>query len=231
MKALKITILFIIVLSGCSEKYLASREEEFLGGEGLISWKEMHVKAMKQDRESISLNVQIEEYIEVKDSFDVEEVYESDNGSVRGPNTKGYPDIGTGCAIGCVFLYFFFGDMAHEYSRTAEDNKYMLLLGMSGLLFIGKGLAEHVFDFPSIVNYVRVQMDTVCVDKRSLLGEEIRVLVENVNFEKAYYTDKNGNIELGFDEIIPEPMEADSELDIIINYEEMADTVDIKLRQ
>jgi len=55
-------------------------------------------------------------------------------------------------------------------------------------------------------------------------------MLKNTSSEKAYYTDKNGNIKLKFDDIIPEPAEADSVLNLIIQYEELIDTVNVEVK-
>ena len=54
-------------------------------------------------------------------------------------------------------------------------------------------------------------------------------MVENSDFKKTYWTDKNGNIELKFNEIIPESTVDDSMFNLIIQYEELFDTVNVNI--
>jgi len=75
-----------------------------------------------------------------------------------------------------------------------------------------------------------VRLDTLCVDRVLLSDEKVKIMLENTNFEKLYHTDEDGNVELKISEIIPEPTESDSILNIIIRYEEMVDSVEVKLR-
>jgi len=116
MKALKIMILFIIVLSGCSKKYLDSREEEFLGREVLKSWKDLRTEIIAQSDESFSLNFQINDLIEVRDSLKLKEVYmrgyERGDGRIEQNFFLGFFEVIGGCAIvgscclaGCAASY------------------------------------------------------------------------------------------------------------------------------
>jgi hypothetical protein len=62
-----------------------------------------------------------------------------------------------------------------------------------------------------------------------LIKQKIKVMVENSDFKKTYWTDKNGNIELKFNEIIPESTVDDSMFNLIIQYEELFDTVNVNI--
>lgn len=73
-----------------------------------------------------------------------------------------------------------------------------------------------------------MKMDTVRVDSMLLPRQKIKVSVEEADFEEIYWTDEEGNIELRFEEIIPEPADAYSVLRLIIRYEEMVDTVKVR---
>jgi hypothetical protein len=57
---------------------------------------------------------------------------------------------------------------------------------------------------------------------------KVKIMLENTNSEKTYYTDENGNLELKFDEIIPESTEVDSTFSLIIEYGDLIDTVKVK---
>jgi len=61
-----------------------------------------------------------------------------------------------------------------------------------------------------------------------LSKQKIKISVERLDFAKMYYTDEDGNIELKFDEILPEPTDADSVLSIIMRYYELVDTVRVR---
>jgi hypothetical protein len=65
-------------------------------------------------------------------------------------------------------------------------------------------------------------------NRTPLRDYEVRIILKNTNSEKIYNTDRKGNLDFKINEIIPEPAEADSVLELIIRYYELVDTVKVR---
>jgi hypothetical protein len=73
-----------------------------------------------------------------------------------------------------------------------------------------------------------VKTNRLCVDSAVVSIDKVKILVENTDFGKIYWTDESGNIELKFNEIVPEPTEADSVFNIIIQYGDLFGAVKVR---
>ncbi len=228
MKALKIMILFIVVLSGCSKKYLASTEEELIDHRVFSSWKELDGKVVGLSDKGFSLGLQVKDFAIIRDHLKLKEVYVRSSGEGGSFMAQLGAVVGF---VGCIWGY--------NYAKSAncwygEDDKVMegcMVSCASFFTFFGfmkRGASRDFESVKIIPDYIKI--DTICVDSVSLSEEEVKIMVKNTNFEKLYYTSKEGNIDLIFDEIIPEPTEADSILNLIIRYYELVDTVDVNIR-
>jgi hypothetical protein len=230
----KLIIIFslFILISGCSKKYLDSREEEFLGQEILSTWKDLDVEIVGQDYEKLSLNIQAKDFIEIKDSLSVKEIYkygfEQEDGSVRG-NSNFSISLGlltgcSGCMIGgCEWFEEVAMDMKDGFEASGAIGT--IFCWYSSLFFTLDGLRQKR-EFTK-TNPAYIQVDTVCVDSFSVSEEEIKIMVNNTGFESIYFTNNKGDINLKFGEIIPKLIETDSILNIIIYYKEMVDSVEV----
>ena len=95
MKAMRILVLFVIVLSGCSNKYVAAREEGLIERE----WSVLDTEIRGQYNVGLVLNLHVKEFVEVRDSVKLRKLYES-----RRKRIGRYKILG-GCAIaGCATL-------------------------------------------------------------------------------------------------------------------------------
>lgn len=237
MKALKIIILFVIVLSGCSSKHILRTEREPLEREILESWDELKGKIFKRDSLGFSLSFQVKNFDVVKKRLRVKEFYEYGSGDPEEKSIQALSGLVLGCS-GCVLGYKCGESMDEEYASMTKSLLFPTFSGkgciaacifaLPGFVMMGDGMNKGREYTKVIPDFVKI--DTVCVDSLFLVKQKVKFLAEKVDFEKAYYTDEDGNIELSFDEIIPEPTEADSILNIIIQYEEMVDTLDVRLR-
>lgn len=229
MKALKIMVLFIIVLlSGCAQDHLIRRQEEVVSRKSSPLRSELDVKVISQEREDFSLVLQIRNIAVVRDSLKLDELY------VHGSEGNGNIMALLGAAVG--FGGCFGGC---SYARSAdclagEDEKVIdgCMISFASALFGAAMISEassQGSEFTKIMPGF-IKKDTICVDSLFLLKQKMKISVENLDFEKVYYTDEYGNIDLKINEILPEPTESDSVLNLIIRYYEMVDTVDIKFR-
>ena len=234
MKDLKIIILFIVILSGCSRKYIKTGEEEPTDFGILSSGKNLAVSIVKQSEVNLSINLQVREcdFVIVKDSQNIDNpdlrVLETVSDKIR---ADGVSKVLWGCALaGCAGLasaVFVYG----EAVNPSGGGRYRLATcigvigGVGSLALSTNGIVQAAG--ASSIERESYKIDTVCFNSISMSGKKAEVKVENANLEKIYWTDEDGNIELKFNEIIPEPTEADSVLNIIIRYGEMADTVEV----
>jgi hypothetical protein len=230
---LRIVIIFLLVtlMSGCGQKYLDSREEELLDRKILNSWSNLDTKIVAQDYKGISLNVQVKDFIGVRDSLKLKEFYKHGFGRKDTGIKINYTKILIGCAIGgCAVLASSMS--AYSWMNDPSDDIYLKLAwcygvlgGITALYFILDGLVG--FSRPKSEPYY-IKKDGICIDSTVTSVDKVKVIVENKNFEKIYYTDEFGNINLKFNEIIPEPAEADSIINLIVRYEEMVDSLKVR---
>jgi hypothetical protein len=222
MKTLKILILFVI-LSGCSNKYLESSEEGPIGRE----WRVLDTDILGQYNVGLVLELNVKDFVEVRDSVKLAKLYES-----RKRRVGKYKILG-GCAIaGCTALGIGWATMSYAYNPYEEFETLVAWLGAVGgvgsLCFISSGLADFFKSDKAEPHYIKKNI--ICKNSTPLRNDEVKIMLRNTSSEKTYYIDKNGIIKLKFDEIIPEPTEADSALSVIIQYENLVDTLDIRLR-
>jgi len=220
MKDLKILILFMIVLSGCSKKYLADKEEE-LGGRRRSF---LDVAIVAQDKDNLSLSLKVKDFIVVGDSVKAKEFINREDGR------KTDILVASGMAIiysGLLGSYYYVRSQDYLTDEVFETGCFISSTScLTGLAMIVWGGNSRSSDIKSRRDYIK--KDTICVDSMIISNSEMEISVEKTNFKKIYWTDEDGNIELSFEEIIPEPAEADSVLNLIIKYEDMVDTVKVR---
>ncbi len=207
----KTIIISLFFLFGCSQKYV-NVEGKSLDEKVVASWKELDCKIIEQDEKGFALGVQIKSLAMVEDSVGLRGRSEGSEGVL--------PLLGSififGGGVGCIF------STVSQISAEEPTETGCLISGIALLTGFAMKLAAAVPSF--------VKKDTICTDNAILSEQKIKVAVENSDFEKSYYTDTNGNVKLKFDDIIFEPSKADSAFSLIIKYEEMIDTVGIRLR-
>ncbi len=227
MKALKAMILFVFILSGCSKKYV-DIEGKSLDEKIVASWEELECKIVEQNEEGFSLGLEVRDIIVVGDSVKAGELYkhkfidEGSDGLLWG-SIIGFSGLGG-------FYYLLSQDLTdpsnfEQQEKTCFISCTSCIAGLGVILAWGTNRREVIKGIPDLV-----RGDTVCVDGEPLSMQYVNVLIEESNFKKEYYTDKKGNVELKFNEIIPKTTEADSILNLIIRYYELVDTVDVRIR-
>ncbi len=220
---LKTVIVFLFFLFGCSHKYVDT-EGKSLDEKIVASWEELDCRIIEQDEQGFSMNSQIKYMAIIKDSLGVEW------SGRRGGSGKVdiLPLLGGlvgyfGCLGGCYYV------KSQDYltDKVLETGCFISSIScLAGFTMIvagsrrSKGAANIKSDFR--------KADTLCVDSVLLSRQKIKISVEKTGFEEIYWTDRGGNIGLKFDEIIPEPTEADSVLELIIRYEDLADSVKVR---
>jgi hypothetical protein len=221
MKPLKIIILFVVVLSGCSQKYLADKEEE-LGGRRRSF---LDVAIVAQDKDNLSLSLKVKDFIVVGDSVKAKEFINREDGR------KTDILVASGMAIiysGLLGSYYYVRSQDYLTDEVFETGCFISSVScLGGLAMINWGLNSRSSDINSRRDFIKI--DTICVDSMLIPNSEMEISVEKTNFKRTYWTDEDGNIELGFEEIIPEPTEADSVLNFIIQYEDLVDTVEVNI--
>jgi hypothetical protein len=222
-KDFKVTILFVFIgfLSGCSNKYIIAKEEGLIDRE----WRVLDTEILGQYDVGIVLSLNVKEFVEVRDSVKLAKLYES-----RRRKIGKYKILG-GCAIaGCTALWIGCAIMTNAYDPSFEFETPVAWLGGVGgigtLFFISSGLSDLSKSDRDKPYYIK--KNVICKNSAPLRNDEVKILLKNTGSEKNYYTDEDGNIELSFEEIIPEAAESDSVLNLIIQYEEMVDTVKVK---
>jgi hypothetical protein len=239
MKDLKIIILFIVVLSGCSEKYVDSSGGELIDMKIRRFWRDLDINVIKEDESGFSLSLSVKTLVEVADSVDLEKYYEQrrifNYKKNRFDNDGGCAKFSSGCGVlGCVSLLGFYYIWESQWNRDLPPEGCVIAafvpFAIWGLALINEGLFHSVSQdekYGKAKPYY-VQKDVICMDSRVLSISEVKVKVKNGDFGKIFHTDGYGNIELKFGEIIPEPAEADSVLDLIIRYYELVDSVEVR---
>ena len=219
-KIFKTFILFLLLLFGCSQKYVDA-EGVSLDDKVIDSWEELDSKIIEQDKSGFSLGFRIWFVVVVDDSL-----------SVIGCAKEGRNVLSLlGGFVGCLgglggCLYVLSGEIEENTIFPSEEriNQGFLISGIScftGFVMMVMGRERGYKVAKPIPNYIK--KDTVCADSVSLYGEEVKVTINNTDFEEKYLTDEDGGIELKFDEIISEPAETDLVLNLIIQYEKRGD--------
>jgi len=229
VKIFKTIILFLFFLFGCSRKHVNAGKELF--GEGSADcWGELDCEIVEQDGRGFSLNFRMKDMAVMRDSVRLEKFYErkfSEKGSDLFPFGL-LVGLG-GCLGGCY--YGLHDNISWDgYDEERADRGCFISFASC---IAGLSIAFWEFDdrrkaAKDISSFIK--RDTLCVDKKILSKQKVKILVEGSDFEKAYYADENGNVELKYDEIIPEPAESDSVLNLIIQYGKMVDSVDVKIK-
>ncbi len=238
MKALKILILFVVLLSGCSKKYLVSTEEELISRKSLSTWEDLDANVIGRNENSFALNLRVKDFAEVREVFCEKEIYKRGSKQKDGSIKQDAPlKFKSACATaGCAGILGFvsFLQVAHTLPDVGGWGYLSAFSfiggGIGALCFLADGLLQKIDSADVKVKSVNIKMDTICVDSLLLSKEKVKIMFNDTDFEKEYYTDEDGNIELKFSEIVPEPVGADSIINLIIQYEEMVDNVDVKIR-
>lgn len=217
-KIFKTFILFLFFLFGCSNKYAD------VEGEVVSSWQELDCEIVEQDEQGFSLGVQVKDFIS-------EELSKSYIGSLDKGEEGVIPFLlGSVVAVGGCYGGLRCTNLS-DWSSSPRWGEGCIVSAASwaaGLSIMKLGASKGA-KFVKIIPNV-AQVDTLCVDSTAVSVGKLKVLMGNTNFEKMYWTDKNGDSELKFNEIIPEPAETDSVLNLIIQYKEMVDTVDVEIK-
>ncbi|MBN1695701.1 hypothetical protein JW879_09965 [candidate division WOR-3 bacterium] len=231
-KVFEVIIIFTLFISffGRAEDYLIRSEEELVGREASPLRSELDAKVVSKDGQGFSLSVKIKNIAFVRDSVSIKELY------VHGSEERGDLVVALlgavvgygGCMIGQNYAKS--EDCMHDGSDKLVTGCMMSVV--SALLGLGliKESSYQGYEFTKVLPSF-IKTDTVCVDSMFLIKQKLKISIVDSDFEKSYYTDENGNIELWFDEIISEPTDADSILDIIIRYYELVDTVEVKVKE
>jgi len=228
MRILRVMLLFFILLSGCSNKYVGLSEEDLTDRQILVSWKELYCKIIEQDKSGFSLVVKVKDFVFIGANQELKEVDMVDSDKREGsivPFLFGSVVVVGGSCVGLKCTNFSDWSRDPRWVEGCVVSAASCALGLSIMKF---GVSERPKSVKIMPDFVK--MDAICVDRAVISIDKVNILVENKNFEKTYYTDEDGNIELKFDEIIPEPTEADSVLNFIIQYEELADTVEVEVK-
>lgn len=231
---LKTVILFLFFLFGCSHKYVDVKGRS-LDKKIVTSWKELDADTARRYDEEILLNVQVKDFVEVRDSMKAREVYRSVFGGrdvYAKKNYFGTSEILTGCAIagGATLAAFYaaYGEMVDPAGGRGYSlaTCYGVVGGVGALCFILRGFSKSGKTVK--LEPYSIHINRVCVDSTVISIDKVNILIEDKNFRKEYFTDEDGNIELKMNEIIPDPTEADSILNLIIQYESMVDSVKVR---
>lgn len=177
------------------------------------------------------MNIRVKDFIEAEDSLKLREIYK------RGFDRKdtgiriNYTKILIGCAIGgCAAVASSMSIYAWTVDPSADIYQYLawcygVVGGIAACYFILDGLGG--FSHAKTKPYY-IKKGGICIDSTITSVDKVKVVAENKNFEKIYYTDEFGNVNLKFNEIIPEPAEADSILELIIHYKELVDSLKVR---
>ncbi|MEJ2354853.1 MAG: hypothetical protein P8Y62_03000, partial [candidate division WOR-3 bacterium] len=202
-KDFKVTILFVFIgfVSGCSDKYIIAREKGLIDRE----WRVLDAEILGPYDVGLVLSLKVKEFVEVRDSVKLAEFYESERREV------GRLKILGGCAIaGCAALASA-GAMFSWLNDPSGLNFawfYGIVGGVGTLSFIISGISDLSKSDRAEPYYIK--KNVICKNSKPLRDYKVKIMLENTNSEKTYYTDENGNLELKFDEIIPESTEVDS---------------------
>jgi hypothetical protein len=229
-----IVFIFLVFICGCSSKYLSHTEEDLLEREIFASWEELECEIIVCDNQGFSLGVQVKDFDVVREHLSVKEIYKYGYGDPEKKTIPAFWGLVVGCA-GCFFGYKIGAESDENYvpsllfpNPSEQGCAIACLFALPGFVMMADGLRKGNEYTKIIPDYIKI--DTVCVDSMLLSKQKIGVSIEEADFEKMYYTDEEGNVNLKFGEIIPEPTESDSILELIIKYEAMVDSVDVRLR-
>ena len=222
-----IVFLFFILFSGCSEKYVGLNDEDLAEREILASWKELDCEIIEQDEKSFSLNCRVKGFVSVGDHQGLSKDY-------RDNLDKGEGGVIPFILGGLVGIGGFVGGGLYslsDYNYTYDINTGGCWFAAGSCIVGAVMMYAGAKDSKSVkIMSDHVKTNRLCVDSAVVSIGKVKVIVENSGFEKTYWTDESGNIELKFNEIIPEPTEADSVLSLIVQYEELVDTVNVKIK-
>jgi len=134
----KTMILLIIVLSGCSNKYVTAREEGLIGRE----WSVLDAEILGRYNIGLILNLSVKDFVEVKDSVKLARLYKSSRRRI------GTYKVFGGCAIAASATFASFNSAFAWLNDPSEDIFltlawcYGIVGGVGALYFISSGLAD-----------------------------------------------------------------------------------------
>ncbi len=229
-----IVILMFIVFFGCGRGYLASPKGDLSKRKVVDSWRELDADVVRVYEGKVLLNIRVKDFSVVGKRLRLKEVYGygSVDANAGGKGFLAFVGLLAGC-YGCYSGYKYGLERDEDYTPSLlfpnpsdEGCQTACLWSLPGFLLIAiDRLSE---DERAKVTSDFIKEDTVCVTGELLSIKKVKIAIEKSNFKKIYYTDEYGNIELGFDEIISEPIEVDSVLNFIIRYYELVDTVEVR---
>ena len=216
----KIIILFLFFVIGCSHKYV-DVEGESLDEKVVASREELYCKIVEQDERGFTLSLEVRDVV-VGDSI----------GEGNAWIVLGFLGGVGGCLGGC---YYEVSNISWDGSGQEEFGRGVLISFAScvtgvGMIFAGidrnrKSYRRKVAKTIPIF----IKKDTVCINNVVLSKQKIKISIEESDFEKVYYTDKEGSVELKFNEILPKPKKTNFKFKVIIRYEDMVDSVNVDM--
>jgi hypothetical protein len=224
----KTIILFLFFLFGCSHKYV-NAERESLDGKVVASWEELDCKIVEQDEQDFSLGFEIRDIAVISGSAKLVEPYKRSSREKKDVwNPLGMLVGLGGCIGGCYYGLHDNISWCGEFDEDRFDRgcviSFTSCVAGLGMIFIGNAHKRKIAKaIPAFI-----KEDTVCTGGESLSIQKVKISINRLDFVKTYWTDGDGNIGLQFDEFNPEPAGADSVLNLIIQYEEMVDTVMVR---
>ncbi len=222
----KTFILFLLLLFGCSQKYVDDRGRS-LEDKIIASWEELDCSIVARDEQGFSLVVKVKDVVFIGANQELKEVDMVDSDKREGsivPFLFGSVVVVGGSCVGLKCTNFSDWSRDPRWVEGCVVSAASCALGLSIMKF---GVSERPKSVKIIPDFIK--KDAIRVDSAVISIDKVNILVENKNLEKTYYTDEKGIIELKFNEIIPEPAEADSVLGLIIQYEDLVDTVEVKI--
>ncbi len=223
----KTIVIFLFFLFGCNHKYV-DVEGELSGGSIVALWEELDCKIVEQDEQGFSLGFQVKNVAVVSGSAKLVELYERSSREKEDGRTPLGLLVGFGGCIGGCYYGLSDNNFWDGYDKDRFDRGCLISFAScaTGLGIVFWGIDHSRKVAKAVPNFIK--RDTICVDSMFLSKQKIKISVERLDFAKMYYTDEDGNIELKFDEILPEPTDADSVLSIIMRYYELVDTVRVR---
>ena len=223
----KTIILFLFFVYGCSHKYVDAEEE--VG----VLWRELDCRIVGQDEQGFSLGVGVKNFAFIDDSLKSRGIHELKSPG-EGDLLIAFGVLGGlgGCLAGCNYGLSSFswdGSGQEEFDRGTLISFTSCAAGLV-MMFVGIDRNRKSRCKVSRIMPYFEKVDTVCVGSEAVSARQVKILIKMLDFKETYWTDEEGNIKLKFNEIIPDPTEADSVLNLIIRYGEMADTVNVEIR-
>ncbi len=219
-------LIFFVLFCGCGGDSLIRKEERLVDREPHPLRSELDVRVVSRDEKGFSLFSQIRNIAFVRDSVELKEFYV--HGSEEESDVMAFLGAGIGLAgMAWGYRYAKSGSCLYDgVDKVLPGCMFSCFSGLLGAAMVSESGSQGEEFIKVLPGYIK--RDTVCVDSISLIRQKIKVEVGNSDFEKVFYTDEHGAIEVKFDEILSDSTVVDSFFNIIIRYYEMADTVEVR---